>query len=122
METILREKITNELLDALLYKSETKNNKWLVTKTIFRMCVIREENIYMLTKEHIGEDRETVICGLVYLKDLYSVLKSINDCGGIHDMIKMDNGDIVERPFDIGGKIFEYYMKKEEEVLCQTNR
>lgn len=122
METKLNVRLTNELLDALLYKSETKNNKWMVTKTVFRLCVVREENIYTLTKEHVGEDRETVICGLVYLKDLYSVLKSINDCGGIHDMIKMDNGDIVERPFDIGGKILEYYMKKEEEVLCQTNR
>ena len=122
METILRKKITHELLDALLYKSETKNNKWLVTKTVSRLCVVREENIYTLTKEHVGEDRETVISGLVYLKDLYSILKSINDCGGIHDMIKMENGDIVERPFDIGGKIFEYYLKKEEEGLCQTNR
>ena len=122
METILRKKITNELLDALLYKSETKNNKGLVTKTVSRLCVVREENIYTLTKEHVGEDRETVISGLVYLKDLYSILKSINDCGGIHDMIKMENGDIVERPFDLGGKIFEYYLKKEEEGLCQTNR
>lgn len=121
METKLNVRLTNELLDALLYKSEMKNNKWLVTKTLFRFCVVKEDGIFKLTKHHVGEAQETVICGLVYLKDLYSILKSLNDCGAIHDMVKMETGEVVERPFDIGGKIFEYYMSKEEE-LCQKNR
>lgn len=113
-------KITNELLDAVFYKSHKYEGKWIVTKTISRYVIVEnlsEVDSYLLKKETFTEESKAqIICKLSKLQDLTDIMNVLCKLGGIHDMRPNEKGEIVEHHFNIEERIKNYYSRKEEKA------
>lgn len=112
----LREKITNELLDEVLYKSQKHDNKWIVTNTIARYVVVvnsDEIGTYILKVEHYTEETKAhPVCKLVNVQDLQDIIEVLVRLDAIHDMYKDEEGQIKERDYNIKEKIENYYLSR----------
>lgn len=116
METILRDKITNELLDEVLYKSKKHANKWIVTNTIARYVIVvnsDERGNYLIKHEYYTEETKAhPICKLVTVQDLQDIIEVLVRLDAIHDLYKDEKGNIQEREYDIKEKIANYYLSR----------
>ena len=116
METILRDKITNELLDKVFYISQKHYNKWIVTNTIARYVVVEnsdERGTYLLKHEYYTEETKAhTICKLVTVQDLQDIIEVLAKLDAIHDMYKDEEGQIKERNYNIKEKISNYYLSR----------
>lgn len=116
METILREKITNELLNEVLYISQKHANKWIVTNTIARYVVVvnsDERGTYLLKHEYYTEETKShTICKLVTVQDIQDIIEVLVRLDAIHDLYKDEEGQIKERDYNIKEKISNYYLSR----------
>lgn len=116
METILREKITNELLNEVLYISQKHANKWIVTNTIARYVVVvnsDERGTYLLKHEYYTEETKShTICKIVTVQDLQDIIEVLVRLEAIHDLYKDEKGNIQEREYNIKEKIANYYLSR----------
>lgn len=116
MESVLREKITNELLNEVLYQSQKHANKWIVTNTIARYIVVEnsdERGTYILKVEHYTEETKAhPVCKLETVQDLQDIIEVLVRLDAIHDMYKDEKGNIQEREYNIKEKISNYYLSR----------
>lgn len=112
----MKDKITNELLDEVLYKSQKHETKWIVTNTIARYIVVvnsDERGTYLLKHEYYTEETKAhTICKLVTTQDLQDIIEVLVRLNAIHDLYKDEDGNIKERDYNIKEKISNYYLSR----------